>query len=446
MGPDVLVGLCVERSLDLPVALLGILKAGGAYVPIDPGWPGPRVEFMLRDSGTPAVVTEGDIAERLPSHDAALVLLDGEWLEDPAVPEEELDSGVGLEHLAYVIYTSGSTGQPKGVMMQHASARNGLHSMREMLGLSAHDVVLAVASVAVDMAWLDICLPLAVGAQVIVVSSEDVMFGRRIADRLEETGATFLEATPVTWRMLLDAGWAGGDRLQMLSSGETLTADLAAALLARGARLWNGYGATEGGIYTTMHEVRPGEAPVPIGRPIANMRVHLLDESGAPVPAGGEGEIYAAGVGVARGYHDRPELTAERFVPDPFSDGPDARMYRTGDLARRRSDGVLEYMGRADHQIKLRGFRIEPGEVEGTLITHPAVYQAVVVAREDEPGDRCLVAYAVLTKGRSARPLELRRFLKDRLPSHMVPTDVVILAEFPLTPSRKVDRLALPPP
>jgi amino acid adenylation domain-containing protein len=446
VGPDVLVGLCIERSLDLPVALLGILKGGGAYVPLDPSFPQQRLAFLLEDSQAPVLVTQSHLLAGLPPHHASVVVLDGAWRKDPDLPEHEPDSGVDLHHLAYVIYTSGSTGTPKGVLLEHGSACNGLSRMRDLLGISGGDVVLAVCSIAVDLAWLDLCLPLSAGGQVAVLSGEDIMFGRQIAHRLAEAGATFMEATPVTWRLLLDAGWEGSEGLQMLSSGEALTEDLAERLLNRGARLWNGYGASEGGIMTTMHEVRPGERPVRIGRPIASLAVYLLDENQSAVEKGKEGEIYVSGVGVARGYLNRPELTAERFLPDPFAERPGATMYRTGDLARCLPDGTLEYLGRADHQVKIRGFRVELGEIEANLLQYPDVAQAVVVAREDDPGDRRLVAYVVLEEGSTARPLELRRYLKDTLPPYMVPTAVVMLPEFPLTPNRKVDRLALPPP
>lgn len=446
VGPDTLVGLCVERSLDLPVALLGILKAGGAYLPLDPGYPRPRLALMLEDSRAPVIVSERTLLGALPSIQATMVLMGGSWQDDPGLPQDEPDSGVGLGDLAHVIYTSGSTGTPKGVMTEHGSLRNGVESMRETFALTERDVVLAVSTIAVDLTWLDVCLPLTVGAQVAVVSREDMMFGRRIALWLDSCGATFMEATPVTWRLLLEAGWRGTERLQMVSSGEALTEHLASSLLDRGARLWNGYGATEGGIFTTIHEVRRGESPIPIGRPIRNMDVHVLDEDGAPVAIGVEGELYAAGVGVARGYLSRPKLTSERFLRDGLGDHVEGRMYRSGDLGRRRGDGVLEYVGRVDQQLKIRGFRVEPGEIESLLAGHPDVRQVVVVAREDEAGEKRLVAYVVPALGRNPDPLELRRYVKDRLPSYMVPAAAVVMPALPLTPNRKVDRLALPLP
>ena len=446
VGPEVLVGLCIERSLDLPVALLAILKAGGAYVPLDPAYPPPRLAFVLEDTRATVLITERHIVEALPPHRASVVLLEGEWLTDPALPEDEPNSGVGLDNLAHVIYTSGSTGTPKGVMTEHASLRNGLDATRKAFGVSDQDVVLALSTIAVDLTWLDICLPLAVGGRVVVLSGEDMMFGRRIADWLARSEGTFIEATPITWRLLLGAGWKGSARLRMVSAGEVLTKELADSLLARGASLWNGYGATEGGIYTTLHEVGRGESPIPVGRPIDNMDVYVLDEEGAPVAAGAEGELYAAGVGVARGYMNRPELTEARFLTDPFTDRLGGRMYRSGDLGRRRPDGILEFVGRADHQVKVRGFRIELGEIEVKLTGHPEVRQAVVMAREDEPGEKRLVAYVVPADQRSPRSRDLRRYLKENLPSYMVPTAVVVLPSLPLTPNRKVDRLALPPP
>jgi amino acid adenylation domain-containing protein len=445
VGPDVLVAMCIERSLETPVALLGILKAGGAYVPLDPGYPSPRLALMLADSHATVLLTERHLLDRLPEHEATVVLMDGEWRSDPGLGEDEPDSGVGLQHLAYVIYTSGSTGVPRGVMIEHRSIRNGVDALLDLFEISSRDVFLGVSTLSFDMACLDVCLPLSGGGHLAVLSAEEVMFGRRIAQRLAWTNATMLQATPVTWRMLVEAGWTGSD-LRMVSTGEALRADLAEALLARGSRLWNLYGATEGGVATTVHEVQRGESPVPIGRPLANVVVHILDELGSPVEDGAEGEIYASGLGLARGYLNRSELTRERFVPDPFAPASGARMYRTGDLGRRRPDGTIEYLGRADHQVKIRGFRIELGEIETTLVGHPDVREAVVVAGEDEGGQKRLVGYVVPVAGRSPRPLTLRRYVKDRLPSYMVPAAIVALPELPLTPNRKVDRLALPPP
>jgi amino acid adenylation domain-containing protein len=446
VGPDVPVGLCIERSLDLPAAMLGIFRAGGAYLPLDPTYPPSRLTFMLEDAGSSVLVTERHLLEAFPGCRQSVVLMDGQWGSDPMLSESAPTTNVGGHHLAYVIYTSGSTGVPKGVLMEHRSASNVLDNMARIVQASPGDVVLAVSTLAFDIACLDVFLPLSVGGQVVVVSREDAMFGYRIAEWLTRTEATIMQATPATWRLLLDSGWAGSPSLKMVSTGEVLTRELAEALLHRGGRLWNAYSTTESGIYATVHEVGPGDSPVPVGRPIDEVSVHVLDQDGAPAASGTKGEIHIGGAGPARGYLNRPDLTNREFVPDPFADTPGARMYRTGDLGRWCADGSLEYIGRIDHRFKVRGHRVEPGEIEAALATHPDVAQAVVVGREDEFGQLRPFAYVVPAVGAAVRPLDLRRYVMDRLPPYMVPAAVVVLDALPLTPNRKVDRLALPAP
>jgi len=445
VGPDVLVGLLVDRSLDMVVGLLGILKSGGAYVPLDPAYPAARLAFMLEDSRPAVVVTQERLRDALPPHPSRVEFVDEQSLGGRGETSDDPHTAVGLEHLAYVIYTSGFTGNPKGVMIEHRSLAHVLSSMRRTLAFGPRDVVLAVSTLSFDVACMDVCLPLMVGAHVVVVGDEDAMFGGRIAHHVGESGATFLEGTPSMWRMLVDAGWRGSSGLQMLATGERLPESLAESLLGRGARLWNGYGATEAGIYATLHDVQRGQSPIPVGRPLLETVVRILDDDRREPPEGETGEIHIGGPTLARGYLNRPELTAERFVPDPSSALPGARLYRTGDLGRRRPDGALEYLGRKDHQVKLRGFRIELEEIERTLARHEAVREAVAAVQTNGRERSQLVAYVVLAGGESLHPRVLRRYLQDTLPLYMVPATVVLLESLPRTPNGKLDRLGLPP-
>ena len=446
VGPDVLVGICVERSLEMVVGLLGILKAGGAYVPLDPAYPPGRLAFMLEDAQIPVLVTQQSLLARLPVHTAHAVCLDANW-EAPAPGDAEPPPPeVTPDHLAYVIYTSGSTGKPKGVQVPHRAVVNFLQSMRDQPGVTALDTLLAVTTLSFDIAALELYLPLTVGGRVVVASRAMATDGNLLVARLAATGATAMQATPATWRMLLDAGWSANPALKIFCGGEALPKELAAALLPRGASLWNLYGPTETTIWSTVHRVTGEERAIPVGRPIANTECYVLDKEGEPVPIGVPGELHIGGVGLARGYLNRPDLTAERFIPSPLCAGGGARLYKTGDLVRYLPDGTLEYLGRLDHQVKVRGFRIELGEIEHALAQHPGVRQAVVVAREDAPGDQRLVAYVL--PAAAARPSvpEMQERLRAVLPPYMVPGTFVTMDTLPLTPNGKVDRRALPPP
>jgi amino acid adenylation domain-containing protein len=342
--------------------------------------------------------------------------------------------------LAYVIYTSGSTGRPKGVEVPHGALRNFLGSMRDEPGLSPDDVLLAVTTLSFDIAGLELFLPLCVGARVVIVSGETATNGGALAERLEASKATVMQATPATWRMVLDAGWAGRLR-QALCGGEALPPELAPVLRDRADALWNLYGPTETTIWSALARVADG--PITVGRPIANTRIYVLDPRGQVVPDGVSGELWIAGAGVARGYRNQPALTEERFRADPLV--PDERMYRTGDLGRWRGDGLLEHLGRLDSQVKVHGFRIELGEIEAALEGLDEIRQAVVAAR-GEAQDRRLVAYIVFEQGRDLLAGEIRRALGTTLPAYMVPGLVVPLDGFSLTPNGKVDRNALRDP
>jgi len=441
VGPEVRVGIFVERSPEMLVALLGTLKAGGAYLPLDPAYPAERIGYILQDAAAPVLLTQEGLSAALPELEAR-VLLVGD--EEHAGGERAPGAQVDPESAAYVIYTSGSTGRPKGVVVPHRAVVNFLHTMRREPGLSAEDVLLAVTTLSFDIAGLELFLPLTVGARVVIASRETASDARLLAEALTQCGATVLQATPATWRLLLAGGWAGNPRLRALCGGEALDGELARRVAPLVKELWNLYGPTETTIWSTVHAVDGRGGTPPIGRPVGNTRTYLLDSALDVVPLGTEGELYIAGDGVARGYLHRPELTAERFLPEPGG-APGDRMYRTGDVARQRPDGTLEYLGRVDFQVKVRGFRIELGEIEAALAALPAVAQAVVTARRDAPGDHRLVAYLTAT-GELPEPAGLRAALQETLPEYMVPAAFVRLDAFPLTPNGKVDRKALPAP
>ncbi|MBI3244199.1 MAG: amino acid adenylation domain-containing protein [Chloroflexi bacterium] len=446
--PGVLVGICVERSLDMMIGLLGVLKAGGAYVPLDPAYPKERLAFMLADSQASVLVTQQALVEIFADHQVQVVCLDADWpaIAQSPITTRSVQSLISPDHLAYVIYTSGSTGKPKGVQIRHQSLANFLHSMRRQPGLTQDDILLAVTTLSFDIAGLELFLPLITGARVVIVSREAASDGAQLLETLTSSGATVMQATPVTWRLLLDAGWQDGSRLKALCGGEILPRDLAQKLLGQGVELWNVYGPTETTIWSTLYQVKEANGPIPVGRPIANTTIYVLDQNRQPVPVGISGELYIGGDGLAQGYLNRPDLTAERFVSHPFSDRPGERLYRTGDLARYLPDGNIEILGRIDHQVKVRGFRIELGEIEAVLAGHPAVKENVVVVREDAPGDKRLVAYVVPASEQKPAARELRRYLREQLPDYMVPSAFVTLTALPLTPNGKVDRKALPAP
>jgi surfactin family lipopeptide synthetase A len=446
VGPDVMAGVCIERSLDMVVGLLGIFKAGGAYLPLDPGFPFERLTFMLEDAAVPVLLTQQHLSTQFPKNHAKIVCIDSDGSVLAQQSETNLPSLSTSASLAYVIYTSGSTGRPKGVQLPQRAIVNFLLSMREQPGLTAQDRLLAVTTLSFDIAVLELFLPLIVGARVIMASRQMVADGAALLETIVHTGATVMQATPVTWRILLAAGWQGSPKLKILTGGESLPLELAQQLLPNATALWNLYGPTETTVYSTACEVKTDDKLVTIGRPIANTQVYILDGQLQPVPVGVAGELYIGGDGLARGYLDRPELTAERFVPHPFSDEPGACLYKTGDLARYRVDGAIEHLGRLDFQVKLRGYRIELGEIEAVLSQQPAVRQAVVVAREHVPGDTRLVAYVVLHDGHTATIDELRSHVAKQVPAYMIPSVFMLLETLPLTPNGKIDRRALPAP
>jgi amino acid adenylation domain-containing protein len=442
LQPDSLVGLCVERCLPMVVGLLGLLKAGAAYVPLDPRLPDERLSYLMADSKPVAVVTDERSRRREFGADAIVLdtLPDLAGFDGESNPQTKVD----VANLAYVMYTSGSTGTPKGVAVEHRSLVNLLTSMQREPGLSADDVLLAVTTLSFDIAGLEIFLPLITGARLVLADSTDVIDGARLMQLLHDSGANLMQATPTTWRLLIEAGWQGSPNLRILCGGESLTPELAGDLVRRGAVLWNVYGPTETTIWSSIYRVTGCEEDtIPVGRPIANTAMYVLDQNGNPVPANVTGEIYIAGDGLARGYLNRPQLTEERFVSNLLTPGQFPRLYRTGDLGRWRSGGDIECLGRADTQIKLRGMRIELGEVESVLASHPAVQQAVVIVK-GEAEQRKLSTFVVV-KDRNAVPTapELRRHVRTLLPESMAPAEYCQVDSLPRLPSGKVDRAAL---
>ncbi|MEG3902154.1 amino acid adenylation domain-containing protein [Microcoleus sp. B4-C5] len=461
--PEVLVGIYVDRSLEMMVGLLGILKAGGAYVPLDPAYPPERLGFMLEDAKISVLLTQKKLLEALPKNSASLVFLDADW-EGISSCDEPLVGLQNSSNLAYVIYTSGSTGKPKGVQISHASAVNFLSSMRQQLAIADGDVWLAVTSLSFDIAALELFLPITTGSRVVVASREVASNGEKLLETLTNSGASIMQATPASWKMLLAAGWQENNQLKILCGGEALPRHLANQLLLRGASVWNLYGPTETTIWSTLYQVDRKDESVSIGRPIANTQIFILDRYLMPVPVGVFGELHIGGAGLSRGYLNRPELTAEKFIPNPFVEDQShasfilnsssfilsERLYKTGDLARYLPDGNIEFMGRSDHQVKVRGFRIELGEIEAVLSQYPAVREAIALVREDNPGDKRLVAYIVPNSELKTQDSELindlRCYLKQKLPQYMMPSAFVLLEAMPLTPNGKIDRRSLRAP
>jgi len=440
------VGVCLKRTVEMPVAMAAVLKAGAAYVPLDPTHPSDRLRYIVEDAQVACVVTLSELGELFEASGVPKVLLDATSSERHAFDKSTPAVAVAPEDVAYVIYTSGSTGRPKGVQVEHRNVVSFIEAMKREPGIGERDILLAVTTLSFDIAGLEIWLPLSVGAKVVLASKGDVLIGSNLIDLIDQHQVTVMQATPSTWRLLLDSGWNGKSDFKALCGGEAMPIDLAAALVTRVAQLWNMYGPTETTIWSTVSQIVEASAIPTIGRPIANTRVYVIEPSGALAALGGFGELAIGGAGVARGYWNRPELTAEKFMNLELTDGRIERVFRTGDIVRYRNDGQLEFFGRRDHQIKLRGYRIELGEIEAVLATCEAVKEAAVVVREDEPGDQRLVTYVVARVGEAFQPEAARTVLKAKLPSYMVPAEFVVIAALPLTPNGKVNRPALPIP
>ncbi len=439
---DTLAGVCVDRSLNMLIAVLAVLKAGAAYVPLDPSFPAERLAFMAEDSGMRLLITERAHADLIQTS-VPRICLDFQREEIAKEETANLNDESSPDRLAYVIYTSGSTGKPKGVEIHHQAAVNLLYAILEKPGLNSRDSLLAITTLSFDIAGLELFAPLLTGARIILATREQASDGIALRNLLNSSHATVLQATPATWRMLIDAGWRDTPTLKMLCGGEPLPRDLADALLDRGGELWNMYGPTETTIWSSWCRVQRDAQPITIGKPAANTLFYVLDTHLQPVPVGVPGELFIGGEGVGKGYHNRLELTAEKFITNPFGSG---RLYRTGDRARYKPDGTVEMLGRMDTQVKIRGFRIELGEVEGALSACSQVRHAAVVVREDGSGQKVLAGYFVPAEASEQIADAVRKQLKERLPEYMVPTFLVPLPRLPQTPNGKVDRKALPAP
>jgi amino acid adenylation domain-containing protein len=475
IGPEKLVGICVERSIEMVVGLMGILKASGAYVPLDPSYPKERLRFMVEDARVSVLLTQAKLVEDrgwrpVLSPSAALRISSVEGMEDgdprsssfdPRLKVVYLDrdllmigqqssenptTQIESHNLAYVIYTSGSTGRPKGVQIEHRSVVNCLSTIGRAIDISQQDAWLAVTTISFDIAALELYLPLIRGAKLTLASKGESSDSGQLLARMKASRTTAIQATPSLWKMLLENDLENKHKFKILCGGEALSRQLADQLLERGS-VWNLYGPTESTIWSTMAKVEANDKPIPIGRPIANTQIYIRDTYLQPVPIGIPGDLYIGGDGLARGYLNCPELTPEKFIPNPFSDNSNSRLYRTGDRAKYLADGNIEFLGRIDDQVKIRGHRIELGEIEATLIQHPAVRECVVVARaRDSLLEQSLIGYVVPKQQLAPSVAELRSYLKEKLPEYMIPLVFMPLDDLPLTPNGKIDRNALPPP
>lgn len=441
IGPESRVGVCLDRSIEMVVGLLGVIRAGGAYVPLDASHPMERLAWQIADAKVSVLLTQGRLRGLFEKMELDVMELDGEWWREDgreaAVGSEEASSG----NLAYVIYTSGSTGRPKGVEIERRALANFLRSMAETPGLKQGDILLAVTTLSFDIAGLELWLPLREGIRLELASKEAVSDGDGLARLLRERAVTVMQATPATWRLLLAAGWEADQGMRILCGGESWERGLAERLSARGAGVWNVYGPTETTIWSAAKEVSNG--PVLIGGALANTRLFILDENKNVAPSGVWGQLWIGGTGLARGYSGRPDLTAEKFQPEGMSEDDGQRLYATGDIARYLGDGRIELEGRLDHQVKVRGYRIEIGEVEAQLNRITGIRQGVVVAEKDRDGGSRLVGYLVMEPGKELEAEQLRQQLRAWLPEYMVPSILVSLAGIPLTANGKIDRRAL---
>ena len=450
IGAGDLIGICVERSENMLIYLVGIMKSGAGYVPLDPAYPSDRLQYMIDHSKMKLIVTQTDTLERVQEFKKPTIDLQ-------AVNKEiySLDSGQVTSHAkptdtCYVIYTSGSTGKPKGVVVPHGPVVNFLYSMQQTPGFGADDSVLAVTTLSFDIAVLELYLPTITGGTVYIADNATVTDGIKLAEAVQNLGITLLQATPATWRMLIQSGWKGKTDLKVLCGGEPMPTDLVAPLLDRCSELWNMYGPTETTVWSAVYQITDADAPILIGKPIGNTQIYLLDKNGNEVSPGGEGEVFIGGAGVTHGYLHREDLTSERFVDNPyfnpFEDYVNHRLYKTGDLARYRFNGNIQFLRRNDKQVKVRGFRIELGEIEQNLESHPQLAQNVVIVREDNTGDARLVAYFVAKTGEAIDVNDLRDHLRESVPYYMVPQHFVELEQMPQTNNGKIDYKALPAP
>jgi len=442
VGPETLVGICVERSLEMVIAVLGVLKAGGAYLPLDPGYPADRLAFMIEDAAVPVLITQQSVEDRIPSVWAQIVLIDADWPEIASHSADHLVCKASPENLAYVIYTSGSTGKPKGVQVTHRGLCNLAEAHRSLFAPLDGAHVLQFASLSFDASIWEIVMALGCGAALHLASTESLLPGPALAAEIDRNGITHVTLPPSALEMLPD--FPLPDLQTLIVAGEACSPELVSRW-SRGRRFVNAYGPTESTVCATAWICDDEPQSPPIGRPLINTRAYILDRDRNPLPIGVTGELHVGGVNLARGYQRRPALTAERFIPDALSGKPGARLYNTGDLARFRPDGAIVFLGRGDHQVKIRGHRIELGEIEAALAQAPGVKQSAVVARLDASGANSLAAY-IVGNANATDPAALRRHLQTQLPDYMIPGVFINIESLPLSPNGKVDRNALPTP
>jgi amino acid adenylation domain-containing protein len=445
---DAFVAICLERSIDLIIGVLAISKSGATYLPLDPIYPKPRLGLILNDAQPVLFLTQTSLVDKVPECSAQTIYID----ERDAYSKESVDNlhFGNPEKGAYILYTSGSTGKPKGVQVKHNSTLNAVNSIAKRMRVTSRDTLLAVTTVAFDVAEMDFYLPLLNGAKLVVANQETVHDIELLKSKLETSAATLFLATPVTFKMLVLSSWKGKPDLRILSGGEALSRELAGKLLQRCEEVWNGYAPTETTIYSLVKKVLPenitGEGYVELGKPLDNTLLYVLNSQRIPVPVGIPGELYIGGAGVSVGYLNLPEMTSERFISDPFGPDPSVRFYKTGDLVQYQPDGTVAFLNRIDFQVKIRGFRIELGEIESILSQVKGIKENVVIVREDASGEKMLIAYYIPDGKSEVTSRELRQYLKERLPDYMIPTAFVLMEKFPLTSTLKVDRKALPDP
>jgi amino acid adenylation domain-containing protein len=443
------IGIAVDRSPEMLIVMLGILKSGAAYVPLDPDYPQKRIEYMLSDSAAKMVLVSSKY-KGLYNSTATELVVEDVWSKLNQYAPENLETKASANNLAYILYTSGSTGLPKGVQIEHRNLYNLLLSVQKMPGLTHKDKLLAVTTISFDISITELFLPLITGAQLVLTDSATSKDGGALLDIIRHDNITFIQATPVTYKIMMEAGWDECIDMKVTSTGEPLPKDLALKLLPRCTALYNMYGPTETTIFSTGKQIKPEEEQITIGKPVDNTYIYILDEDFKQVPEGETGEIYIGGDGVARGYFNKPELTAQRFMFDPFAGNPRGRMYRTGDLGKILPDGDILCFGRIDNQVKIRGYRIELSEIEFILSQQKNIKEAVVLSLQNRAGDPRLVAYVVAPgvkdNTRADEVQNWKAVLKNALPAFMVPNDFVLLDALPLTANGKIDRNALPNP
>ena len=445
-----LVGICVERSEQMLVYLYGLLKSGAGYVPLDPAYPSDRLQYMCEHSELKLVVTESGLKDRVAEFNKPQIEIDSSLESIEKLDSSPVKNLATPADICYVIYTSGSTGRPKGVQVPHGAVVNFLYAMQKTPGFTADDSVLAVTTLSFDIAVLELYLPTISGGTVVVMDAEGAADGKQLAQALADHNISLLQATPATWRLMIQSGWVGKTDLKILCGGEPMPSDLVQPLLDRCGELWNMYGPTETTVWSAAFRIRSAEAPILIGKPIGNTQIYILDSTGHEVPVGVEGEVFIGGAGVTLGYRNRQDLTDERFVDNryrnPFTNYVSDQLYKTGDLARYQFDGNIQFLRRNDKQVKVRGFRIELGEIEKNIDSHEAMQQNVVIVREDTPGDTRLVTYFVTRPEHSVNASQLREHLRTSVPHYMVPQHFVELDAMPQTNNGKIDYKALPAP